>query len=75
VKAEPTVDPNELRPILHEKINALDADGLLMMHRVLQQLEAEELAEQLQKEFAGEQDIAQRVDRAITEFRKSRPYK
>jgi len=76
VKTEPSVvDPNELRPILHEKINSLGADGLMMMHRVLQQLEIEELAADLQKDFANERDIAQRVDRAITEFRKKHPYK
>ena len=68
-------DPNELRPLLHEKINSLDAYGLMMMHRVLQQLEIEEMAAQLQKDFASEGDIAQRVDRAIAEFRKKNPYK
>jgi hypothetical protein len=71
----PTADPDQLRPLLLEKINTLDADGLMMMHRVLQQLEVEELAAQLQKDFAGECNLAQRVDRAISEFRKSHPYK
>jgi hypothetical protein len=76
VKTEsPTADPNELRPLLLEKINTLDADGLIMMHRVLQQLEIEDLATQLQNDFAGERNLAQRVDRAIAEFRKSHPYK
>ena len=67
--------PELLRPLLHGKIDELDARGLAMMHRVLLQLEAEELAGELRDEFAGEPNLAARVDKAVAEFRKSHPYK
>lgn len=36
--------PDELRPLLHGKIDKLGSEGLQIMHRVLLRLEVEELA-------------------------------
>lgn len=67
--------PDELRPLLHGKIDELDARGLAMVHRVLLQLEAEQLAADLQSDFSKEENLVERVDRAVVEFRKTHPYK
>jgi hypothetical protein len=66
---------NELRPLLHGKIDELDARGLALVHRVLQQLEAERLAEELRGDFAKEENLDARVDSAVAAFRKAHPYK
>ena len=43
--------PEQLRPVLHGKIDQMDAKHLSLLHRVLLQIEAEELAEQLGTAF------------------------
>ena len=67
--------PEELRPLLREKIEQLDERGLAMMHRVLLQLQAERLAEEITDGFSNEENLVERVDKAVAEFRKAHPYK
>jgi hypothetical protein len=67
--------PQELRALLHGKIDQLDDRGLALVHRVLLQLEAERLAAELCNEFAKDEYIVERVDKAVAEFRKAYPYK
>jgi len=43
--------PEQLRSLLHEKIEALDTEHLTLLHRVLLQMEAEELADKLGAAF------------------------
>jgi hypothetical protein len=68
-------EPDKLRPLLHGKIDRLDSRGLAMVHRILLQLEAERLTEELRDEFAGEHNLVERVDKAIARVREERPYK
>jgi hypothetical protein len=67
--------PAELRPIVREKIEQLDERGLELIHKVLMQLQAERLAEELTEGFSREQDLVARVDKAVATFRKAHPYK
>lgn len=67
--------PEELRPLLHGKIDSLDERGLAIMHRVLLQLETERLAAELQSDFSQDKNFTERVDKAVAEFRKTHPYK
>jgi hypothetical protein len=67
--------PEELRPMVHGKIDGLDVRGLALIHRVLLQLEAEKLAGELREEFGSEQNLIERVDNAVAEFRKANPYR
>jgi hypothetical protein len=67
--------PEQLRPLLHGKIDQLDGRGLAMVHRVLLQLEAERLAAELRDDFSKEDHLLERVDKAVAEFRKAHPYK
>ena len=66
--------PEELRPILHGKIEQMDAQGLAVMHRVLLQLEAEDLSANITSDLSKEKDLVERVAKAVNEFRKSHPY-
>ena len=65
----------QLRPLLHGKIDQLDDRGLAMVHHVLLQLEAERLASELRIDFSNENNLVERVDKAVAEFRKAHPYK
>jgi hypothetical protein len=72
--AEPRT-PEELRPYLHGRIDTLDHRELAMVHRILLQLEADRLVAELRTDFSSEKQLAQRVDKAVAEFRKEHPYR
>ena len=74
MKSEP-IKSEELRPLLRKQIDELDERGLAMMHRVLLQLKAERLAEELTEGFSKEENLVERIDHAIADFRKAHPYK
>ena len=46
-----TLDPAELRPALHAKIEELDGEALAILHRVALQLELDRLVTEVDAEF------------------------
>ena len=44
-------DPSELRPLLHEEVDRLRDENLLLLHRVAMELELDEVTERLDEEF------------------------
>ena len=69
-------EPEKLKPVLHEKIERMDAEHLSLLNRVLLQVEAEELADRLNDAF--DQDRAQgrlrRVAELVKQFRAGHRY-
>ena len=65
------IEPDKLRPILHEKIEHMDGRHLTLLNRILLQFEAEELAEKLGQDFDHDhdQELFQRVPELIKQFR------
>ena len=65
--SQPTpIEPEKLKPVLHEKIERMDAEHLSLLNRVLLQVEAEELADRLNDAF--DQDRAQGRLRPVSEL-------
>lgn len=56
----------KLKPMLHEKIERMDAEHLSLLNHVLLQVEAEELADRLHDAF--DQDRAQGKLRHVSEL-------
>ena len=67
--------PDELRPLLHGKIDKLGSEGLQIMHRVLLRLEVEELAAKVGERFSSRPDLMERIDKTIAEVRSENPYR
>ena len=75
--SQPTpIEPEKLKPVLHEKIERMDAEHLSLLNRVLLQVEAEELADRLNDAF--DEDRAQgrlrRVAELVKQFRAGHRY-
>jgi len=70
------IEPEELKPALHDKIERMDSLHLSILNRVLLQLEAEELAGRLGEGFDKdyEQGLLRRIPELVKEFRNERPY-
>ncbi len=70
------VEPEKLKPVLHEKIERMDGQHLALLNRVLLQLEAEELADHLSDAFNKdhEQGIWRRIPELVKEFRTGHRY-
>jgi hypothetical protein len=70
------IEPEELKPALHDKIERMDSLHLSVLNRVLLQLEAEELAGRLGEVFDKdyEQGLLRRIPELVKEFRSERPY-
>ncbi len=70
------VEPEKLKPALHEKIERMDGSQLSLLNRVLLQLEAEELAGRLGEGFGQdfEQGRLQRIPELVKAFRAEHPY-
>ena len=70
------MEPEKLKPVLHEKIERMDREHLLLLDRILLQIEAEERAGKLAEAF--DQDLAQgkfdRISEAIRSFRSAHGY-
>jgi tRNA A37 N6-isopentenylltransferase MiaA len=69
---QPTpVEPEKLKPVLHDKIERMDGLHLSVLNRVLLQLEAEELAGRLNESFDKdfEQGLLRRVPELVKQFR------
>ena len=75
--SQPTpIEPEMLKPVLHEKIERMDRQQLLLVNRVLLQMEAEELADRLNDAFDQdhEQGRPRRVSELVRQFRAEHRY-
>ena len=69
-------EPEKLRPVLHDKIERMDAQQLVLLNRLLLQLEAELLAERLGDNFDKdhERGLLRRVPELVKQFRTEHRY-
>jgi hypothetical protein len=72
----PPVEPEELKPVLHAKIERMDGQHLALLNSVLLQLEAEECAERLGEAFDKdhEQGRLRRIPELVRQFRAEHRY-
>jgi len=70
------VEPEKLKPVLHDKIERMDGQHLALLSRVVLQLEAEERAERLGEAFDKdhEQGILRRIPELVKQFRAEHRY-
>lgn len=70
------LEPEKLKPVLHEKIERMDGKHLFFLNRILLQLEAEELAERLGEAFDKEAESGklQRISELVKQFRAEHRY-
>ena len=70
------VEPEKLKPVLHDKIERMDGPHLAVLNRVLLQLEAEELADRLGEAFDkdDEQGLLRRIPELVKQFRAGHRY-
>lgn len=75
-QASTPVQPEKLKPILHEKIERMNGEQLALLDRVLLQLEAEQVADRLSEAFDTDhsQGKLQRVAELIRQFRAEHRY-
>jgi hypothetical protein len=68
--------PDELKPALHVKIDHMSEAQLRILHRVLQQIEMEELAEKIGNDFDrnDEESKFHRIPELVQQFRAEHPY-
>lgn len=71
-----SVAADKLKPALHDKIERMDDRHLALLHSVMLQLEAEELADRLGAAFDKdhEQGAHQRIPELVKRFRATHPY-
>jgi hypothetical protein len=70
------VEPEKLKPLLHDKIERMNGRQLSLLNRVLLQVEAEELADRLSETFDQDQpqDQLRRISELIRQFRSEHRY-
>lgn len=70
------VEPEKLKPVLHEKIERMNGEQLVLLDRVLLQLEAEQAAERLGEAFDADhaQGKLRRVTELVRQFRAEHRY-
>ena len=70
------VELEKLKPVLHDKIERMDAQHLALLNRLLLQLEAEELADRLSEGFDKdhEQGLLRRIPELVKQFRAGHRY-
>ncbi len=70
------VPPEELKPVLHEKIERMNGEQLALLDRVLLQLEAEQAADRLSEAFDADhaQGKLRRVAELVRQFRAEHRY-
>lgn len=75
-RASEPVQPEKLKPALHEKIERMNGDQLALLDRVLLQLEAEEAADRLSEAFDADhaQGKLRRVAELVRQFRAEHRY-
>ncbi len=75
-QAAAPLEPEKLKPVLHEKIERMTGAQLVLLDRVLLQLEAEQAAERLGEAFDADQAQGklQRVAELVRQFRAEHRY-
>jgi len=70
------IEPEKLKPLLHEKIERMDAEHLSLLNRVLLQLETEEIADRLNDSFDHDrqQGKFRHASELIKQFRAQHQY-
>ncbi|MBI3853708.1 MAG: hypothetical protein HY298_25975 [Verrucomicrobia bacterium] len=70
------VEPEKLKPLLHEKIEHMNGQQLSLLNQVLLQVEAEELADRLNEAFDKDADQGRlrRVAALVKQFRAEHRY-
>ncbi len=70
------VPPEQLKPVLHEKIERMSGEQLSLLNRVMLQLEVEERADRLSEVFDKDHAAGQlrRVTELVREFRAKHRY-
>jgi hypothetical protein len=70
-------EAEKLKPALHEKIEHMDGQHLVLLNRLLLQLEAEERADRLSAAFDQDhaQGLLRRVPELVKQFRAGHRYK
>jgi hypothetical protein len=70
------LEPEKLKPVLHEKIERMNGEQLVLLDRVLLQLEAEQAADRLSEEFDADhaQGKLRRVAELVQQFRAEHRY-
>jgi hypothetical protein len=75
--SQPTpIEPEKLKPMLHEKIERMSGEQLSLVSQVLLQVEAEELSDRLSEAFDKdrEQGKLRRVSELVKQFRAEHRY-
>jgi len=75
--SQPTpIEPEKLKPVLHEKIERMSGEQLTLVSQVLLQVEAEELADRLNEALDQdrEQGKLRRVSELVKQFRAEHRY-
>lgn len=70
------IEPEKLKPLLHEKIERMDARHLSLLNRVLLQVEAEEVGDRLSEAFDKDYDEGKlhRITELVKQFRAEHRY-
>jgi hypothetical protein len=70
------MEPEKLKPVLHDKIDHMNGAQLSLLHRILLQVEAEELADRLGDAFDQdrEQGKLRRISEVVKQFRAEHRY-
>ncbi len=76
MKNAPQMEPEKLKPLLHEKIERMNGQQLSLLNRVLLQVEAEELADRLGGAFDSDlqQGKFRRISELVKHFRAEHRY-
>ena len=74
--ASAPIPPEKLKPVLHEKIERMNGEQLMLLDRVLLQLEAEQAADRLSEVFDADhsQGKLRRVAELVRQFRAEHRY-
>ena len=75
-RAAAPVEPEKLKPVLHEKIERMNGEQLALLDRVLLQIEAEQVADRLSEAFDADhaQGRLRRATELVRQFRAEHRY-
>ena len=70
------MEPEKLRPELHQRIDRMDSEQLELLHRIVLKLELEQVADELHHAFdaARTEGKFDRLDEIIRDVRARHPY-
>ena len=70
------IEPEQLRPLLHKKIEHMTGEQLSLLNRVLLQMEAEERADRLSEAFDKDREEGKqrRISELVQQFRSKHRY-